>query len=339
MTPRFIRRCAAALAVTVAAAAGSIAAPAYAAPTAPIPPVVVSVAGPTPPPVPAKPGDRPAGNRTAPKGKPGAAGGATKAGTSTASLLTTTYSYALGRQTVVANGIGANLYPSTPYLAPGDFHSLTEVTVQSADSQQIIEAGWTKDPALNGGSTDPHLFVYWWKNGAPQCYNGCGWVDYAPNTMDVGDSLIANYGTSTRFIIQYSAGNWWVAVGGAWVGYYPDTLWSAATPSGPGVTFTQGGFFQAFGEVASSVVKSCTDMGNGYQGTAAQTLANRVGSIALYNTVPATAVNFTVSVQPSTLAGAYDVASITTPTTTFRFGGAGHGPAPAYAIPGSRGSC
>lgn len=44
-----------------------------------------------------------------------------------------------------------------PYLAPGDYHSLAELAVQTADFRQTIEVGWTVDRGLDGDDL-PHLF-------------------------------------------------------------------------------------------------------------------------------------------------------------------------------------
>ena len=71
-------------------------------------------------------------------------------------------------------GTSAYLSPATPLVPEGDFHSLAEVSAQSADLQQIVEVGWTVDRLVNGDSL-PRIFVFHWINGIPQCYNACGY--------------------------------------------------------------------------------------------------------------------------------------------------------------------
>jgi hypothetical protein len=264
------------------------------------------------------------GGKVAPKGMPGLESTA-QTGASPLSLTScspTCYFYNVGNQTVVADGAIANLSVSQPYVNSADAHSLEEVAVQSADGKQVVEVGWNVDPGVNGDSA-PHLFVYHWVNGSPTCYNGCGWVDYAPTATNAGASLSAVVNTAKPFGIQYFSGNWWVSYDSTWIGYFPDTLWSGATPS---VTFHQSGFIQAFFELAAGVTTPCSDMGNGILGLNANTGAARVGSFTLVNPVPSTtAASLTgPSTIPSTASPTYYTAQQASGSVrTFRGGGPG----------------
>ena len=164
------------------------------------------------------------------------------------------YLYNVGTQAAETSGVYANVTIAKPRLEGGDFHTLAELALQSADGTQIVEVGWTIDRVVNGDD-DPHLFVFHWVNGVPACYNGCGFVPYSKN-VPPGSTL--SYGVTKKFGIQFFNDAWWIAFDSEWVGYFPHTLWTKK-----GVTFDRSGLVQVFGEVAASDTTSCTDMGNG----------------------------------------------------------------------------
>jgi hypothetical protein len=162
-------------------------------------------------------------------------------------------------------GAQANLTVHRPTLAPNDAHTLAEIAVSSADHRQIAEVGWTVDRLVNGDA-DVHLFVYYWVNAEPTCYNSCGFVVDPAAAYRPGDRLPVS-DTPQKFAIVHrsapSAG-WWVMAMGAWIGHFPDTLWSKA-----GVSYTEAGLVQWFGEVNTSDPDGpCSDMGNGLPGSA-----------------------------------------------------------------------
>ncbi|MGA5300878.1 neprosin family prolyl endopeptidase [Nucisporomicrobium flavum] len=210
------------------------------------------------------------------------------------------FHYSVGTQIGDTDGSWANLTIAKPYLASGDFHTLTEIAVQSADGRQIVEVGWTVDRGVNGDS-DPHLFVYYWKDRVPSCYNACGFTMYS-SSVKPGDTLPV--GATKRFGIQHFDGVWWIAYDSEWIGYFPDSLWNG--------TYTRAGLTQWFGEVAASTNQPCTDMGNSLP--AGDISAARIGSISMTNgPLPLAAVRAT---SPY-----YSVQSLT--DRTFRFGGSG----------------
>jgi hypothetical protein len=241
--------------------------------------------------------------------------------------------YNVARQSLApaesAESLAANLIVTNNFLAPGDFHTLQELAVTSHNGQNHVEVGYTKDPAVcgtSGGAAKSCLFVYRWTNGVPSCYNlaACGgFVEYAPTcsvagNICAGDDIAPHFNTQKRFQIQHSGTVWWVAYDAKWIGYYPDSLWTGATPP---VTFTSGGLFQVFGEIAANVPKPCTDMGNGLQGST-DVNASRLGSTTLTSTVPAGIVaNFPASVQPAVSPAVWSVTNLT--TITSRIGGPG----------------
>ncbi|MET3427588.1 hypothetical protein BJ973_006800 [Actinoplanes tereljensis] len=166
------------------------------------------------------------------------------------------YIYSTARQDAVTDGVYSTLTVAKPTLGEKDYHSLAEIALQSADSDQVVEVGWTVDPLTNKGSYDPHFFVYHWVNGEETCYNGCGWVQFSKN-LKPGDTLA--YGAAKKFGIQYSNGSWWVAFDSEWIGYFPESLWNEK-----GTSFSQSGLIQLFGEIAVlDKDNTCTLMGNG----------------------------------------------------------------------------
>ena len=282
----------------------------------------------TPPPIDLK-RDKQTGLRQgkfAPKGNPGK--GST-ARTTTLLSGPPYFFYGLARQALAAGesatSLAANINIGNYYLNPADFHTLGQIAVQSHNSLQRIETGVTVDPTVCGAGNSPCLFVFWAKNGVGQCYNGCGFVPYATycNTVGAlcaGASLSSHVGTAKRFQIIHSGTAWWVAYNAQWIGYYPDTLFTASTPSGPGVTFTSGGLFQGFYEVAANEPEPCTDLALGIFAGDPSGTAARVGSISMTGTAPGTiANNFTASVQPVPSPTVYTVQQLS--ATTTRVGG------------------
>lgn len=164
-------------------------------------------------------------------------------------------------QYLSAEGTVAFLTQHSPSLSSKDFHSLAEVSGQSADQKETVEVGWTVDPGLNGDS-NPHLFVFHWVNGVPTCYNGCGWVQVS--TTRYPGMPVTPTSTAQEYGMTYYQGNWWINYQHEWIGYFPGTLWSGG--------FTQLGLTEWFGEVSatSPITRTspttCTDMGNGLYG-------------------------------------------------------------------------
>ncbi|MFI5494444.1 neprosin family prolyl endopeptidase [Actinoplanes sp. NPDC051859] len=211
------------------------------------------------------------------------------------------FHYAVGSQTGETDGTWANLSIAKPELDHDDYHTLAEITVQSADGRQIVEVGWTVDRTVNGDD-DPHLFVYYWKNREPSCYNACGFEVYKTASIKPGDTLPT--GVQKRFGIQHANGVWWIAYDSEWIGYFPDRLWD--------YTYTRGGYTQWFGEVAAASADPCSDMGNGLPMLDGS--ASRIGTISMTNG-PEPRANVR-STSPH-----YSVYALS--ERTFRFGGVG----------------
>jgi hypothetical protein len=184
--------------------------------------------------------------------------------------------YAVGSQATTADGMYAGLDIKRPALKQGDYHTLAELSVQDGPKpNNVVEVGWNVDRAVNGDD-DPHLFVYYWINGKGVCYNLCDGGGFVPynNGIDAGDTLpVDNF---KKFGIQYNDGAWWIAYDTTFVGYYPASLWTDQNAK-----FTQGSYFQAFGEVAAASWTPCTQMGSGTM--APDTAAARIATVTYVN--------------------------------------------------------
>ena len=128
-------------------------------------------------------------------------------------------------------------------------HSLVELAVApNSVTRTYVEAGWIVTP---GRKT--RLFVFWWRNGTPHCYNfGCGFVDRGKGLRP---GSVLKPGSKIRLAWKHRDAKWFLIVNGRQSGFYPDRLWRG--------TFTGTKWFQVFGEVADGGGRLCEDMGNG----------------------------------------------------------------------------
>ncbi len=184
------------------------------------------------------------------------------------------YYYAGAYQNAGSAGGTAFFTQHQPVLAPGDSHTLVEISVKSTDVRQIVEVGWTVDRSLNGDDL-PHLFVAHWVDGIPACYNGCGWVPFS-STLSPGMTLTSD-GTGYQYSIFFWQGNWWIGYQGQWVGFFPGSLWNG--------TFQKAGMIQWFGEVSvqSGTIPPLSSMANSFLGNSGNPSTAQVYFAGLYN--------------------------------------------------------
>lgn len=208
-----------------------------------------------------------------------------------------------------SQGAGARMLQGDPALAIDDAHTLAEIGLSSADSQQIVEIGWHVDVLVNGDA-QPRLFVFHWVNGQPTCYDACGWVQVSTRNRP---GMRVTPGEYADYRIQRQGGDWWLYYNGDALGYFPGSLWTDQ-----GTAYTEVGHAQWFGEIAAAGPDSCTEMGNGVFGTdpLATTMTDLVLVSPAGTLVPADAEIGTVT-NP-----AYYSIGQTTPTS-FAFGGPG----------------
>lgn len=185
-------------------------------------------------------------------------------------LIAPSYSYAISEDNQSSTGMMADVEIKKPWLSPAESHTLWEMAacddVNSA-TKNCFEIGWTIDNtgSVCPNSTDPCLFVGYWKNNVFQGYNGgADYHDYAANTtIYAGISLNGAVG-GTRYMRIYrdpANGYVWFGYGTGpggstwfdWVGYVNTSGWGPATF----------GTNQWFGEVVSTTRtqgSQCTDM-------------------------------------------------------------------------------
>ncbi len=257
------------------------------------------------------------------------------------------YRYTGAEETgLTATGLYTSALVNKPYVnTSAEAHSLGEIAAISANGQDIIEAGYTSNCALTGGACNPHLFVSRWVGGSWGGYDGWsgysgGWVDYAPNTTyGAASNLFSRIGTAFVFQIEATATAWWVKAGPTgsqdWIGYYPKTLWTGASPS---ITFDDFDQADVFWEIVSNTDSThCGDMGNGYLPSGA--------SPAYFNAVQRQVSGSWASASMTAYNGEDGIGSVA-PTTHYNSSVSGSnvtGGGPGYASSGSgvgtRGSC
>jgi len=142
--------------------------------------------------------------------------------------------YAFTQQKVNNLGGHSDLNLWKPYvnLGKGDGMSLSQHWYAGGSPNQTAEIGWQNQPAY-WGTEDSVLFVYWTADNyqSTGCYNlECdGFVQvagdwYFGSNFDhyskVGG---AQYYFEAEFYLYQH--NWWLGLGGEWVGYYPASIY------------------------------------------------------------------------------------------------------------------
>jgi hypothetical protein len=253
--------------------------------------------------------------------------------------------YASAGQYAVTSGLQVNTRVQSPQLdTTNDTFTLgeTAVLLGSGSTRQVVEYGWAKNPSIFGDSL-PHLFAGAWKNNTFQGWNGA-FTDYAGNSNNLGMSLTAGQDITLR--IQYdgtttpASPKWWLwldpdasgSIVGNYVGYFDyNSIWGASPAVSP--VFSTGDSLQAWGEVASTKAKPCSDMGSGDQGSGGALPAAFFGSMAFISG-PAVALTTWAANTPGYSLGFVGTAGA---YRTFYYGGPGWNSA-GTAV-GTKGSC
>lgn len=294
-------------------------------------------------PPPNKPNGKALKGITSKKGlPPGKSGGGV-----TASLVGGGYKYAGQHEAHNGVGVSVSVRVQNPYISGGaGNHSLTEADVElsvdnTADGivnpkRNIVEVGITKDNGVCASTTSKFcVFVFAWANGVPGAYNGGGFVEYTAYCSTVGaicagDDAASWVGTSKHYVIQYFNAAWWIGIENNWIGWFPDSKWTGATPpvnTFKGIT----DYIQNFGEVYTAGT-SCDDMTNGlYADNNVAPFSGNVAS-AGYVGEPVTNVNMvTFATHPAL----YSANHLSARSTTI----GGPGETSTGVTPGNPGSC
>lgn len=146
------------------------------------------------------------------------------------------HKYAYTYQYVNNLGGNASLNLWSPYVYTGSneiFSLNQEWYVGYTGTTQTAEVGWQNYPGYYGGQNS-RLFIYYTADNYNQtgCYNlSCGKFVQVNNNWYFGGGF-PNYsvwgGAQYDFSAEYYlyAGNWWLALGGTWVGYYPGSVYN-----------------------------------------------------------------------------------------------------------------
>jgi hypothetical protein len=146
------------------------------------------------------------------------------------------HKYGFTYQYVNNLGGNSNINIWRPYVdtGVGQIFSLSQewYIAGSGATTQTAEVGWQNYPAKYG-SQNSALFIYYTADNysSTGCYNtDCGAFVQINSSWHFGSGFV-NYsvtgGTQYEFSAQYYfyQGNMWLALGGAWVGYYPGSLY------------------------------------------------------------------------------------------------------------------
>lgn len=148
------------------------------------------------------------------------------------------YFHAISSQWATVYGCDGFLSVWDPSIGPEGDHSIIQTWLQNYEKQtQSIEGGWTVDKSLNGDII-AHVFTFYTTNGYGPSGNDVGgynrqysgWKQYSswcfPGIRINGASTQG--GTQLGISIKYQLWqeNWWFAVQGVWMGYYPASLFS-----------------------------------------------------------------------------------------------------------------
>lgn len=162
-----------------------------------------------------------------------------------------THKYAHAYQTVTNFGGSSDLNLWRPYVntAKGQVFSLSQHWYVSRPGgvTQTVEAGWQNYPQKYG-SQNSVLFIYATADGYKTgCYNlDCPGFVQTNSSIRVGGGF-SQYSTigGTQYSIKLSyrlfSGNWWLAVNGVWLGYYPGKMFGGKGMSLAASTIDFGG--------------------------------------------------------------------------------------------------
>lgn len=208
-----------------------------------------------------------------------------------------------------------------PNLLGWDYHSLFELAAMNSTQSEIVEVGWTVDQAVCGtGVTDPCLFTFAWRNGNPLGYYSGLFQQSVGTPVPRGGSLASAIGTSKSFSIRHydtagcgcSTAGWWISYDGNWLGVWPDTIWTGASPA---ITFTEANVLDTFGELSAGLSPTQSKIGNGQLASTTQ------GAQVVLNSFYGSTDTLTLPNSDATEPDRWNDVAVN--ATTFRYGGPG----------------
>jgi hypothetical protein len=186
------------------------------------------------------------------------------------------YFYAVQGQSVPeSDGVTAlegNVTSQQDYIdhrEPGE-HTIAQIwaigELPGYTSYSDVEFGWVNQ-GFEAGDLAPSLFVYHFDDGMSTCYNACGFVQVSNSVGHVVGYPISDaaslftVGPAHRYQVYEEATNWYVAIDGEVVGYYPSSAWTHEP-------LTELTLEEAGGEISSATTnpQPQTTMGDGIAG-------------------------------------------------------------------------
>jgi hypothetical protein len=174
--------------------------------------------------------------------------------------------YASTRQYGAVYGSAAYLKVTNPNVWQDDEFSLAQVALASKSTGrlQTIEVGWQKS-RFEYHDDLPHIFIYYTTNTYLTVgdylggYNRkvYGWEQVSHKKYP-GDPIVL--GSELAVNIHMYDGNWWVAINGEWIGYYPGSLFDA---QGLGNVGDQVSWYGEITDYRFDNATTYTQMGNG----------------------------------------------------------------------------
>jgi len=158
-----------------------------------------------------------------------------------------------------------------PFVEQPSEFSLSQMWIVNGSGAglQTVEAGWQVYPARLSDSL-PRVFVFStsddYNPNGPSCYEPCGRFWYTSANAPIGASLapISTLGgTQYEFSFEWYRDvnhDWWLNLGGTWIGYYPHTLYNSAGLLNQGAAIDFGGEIV---NIAQQGVHTTTRMGSG----------------------------------------------------------------------------
>ena len=144
------------------------------------------------------------------------------------------YSYTYQNVNALGGNSNLNLWSPAVNTSQGEIFSLSQewYVGGSGAGTQTAEVGWQNYPGMYG-SENSALFIYWTADNYNRtgCYNlTCPGFVQTNNSWTFGGTF-PNYSTKGGMQYEFSAeysfhgGDWWLALGGTWIGYYPATIY------------------------------------------------------------------------------------------------------------------
>ncbi|KAM3431581.1 hypothetical protein NHJ13734_007237 [Beauveria thailandica] len=186
--------------------------------------------------------------------------------------------YSSSSQSGSSHGSSAALSMFKAYVASDDDFSLLQTAVARLNvpsiGTQTVEAGWINYPRQ---TANPHLFTFFTTNayeGYGDYVSGWnteyrGWVQYdaeyypGMELAPLSEADGAQHDLQVQYLLE--GGNWWLAVGGRWAGYYPAGMFVTRGNGAASTLADHADSVDWYGEVYQSEGPlTATDMGSGY---------------------------------------------------------------------------